>query len=129
MSTINITDIPPIDLNFMAVYDKNFGFRYNLHQITGIEDKGKLFQVIASVNPPSSPYLQADKSMYAAFPFIKFDWSSTEETINFVDDDLVIVGLELTKTSCIIYDIKAYDMKTKITSNYGFAVYPLTALF
>lgn len=42
MSTINITDIPPLDLNFMISYDKNFGFRYNLKSITSIEDKGKI---------------------------------------------------------------------------------------
>ena len=42
LSTINIPDIPPLDLNFMISYDKNFGFRYNLESITSIEDKGKI---------------------------------------------------------------------------------------
>jgi hypothetical protein len=42
MSTINIPDIPPLDLNFMISYDKNFGFIFNLKSITSIEDKGKI---------------------------------------------------------------------------------------
>jgi hypothetical protein len=40
-----------------------------------------------------------------------------------------MTSLALTKTSCIIFDIKAYDLKTKITSHYGYAVLPLTASF
>ena len=43
LSTFNAADIQPLDLNYLAAYDKNFGFRYNLECITGIEDKGKIF--------------------------------------------------------------------------------------
>lgn len=60
---------------------------------------------------------------------MQFDWGSTEETIKFVDDDLVVMGLQLRKSSALIFDIKMYDLKTKITSNYGFAVFPLLAQF
>lgn len=66
--------------------------------------------MIASVCPPSSPYLQANKSLYAAFPFVRFDWGSTEETIKFIEDDLVIVGLQLKKSSALLFDIKIYDI-------------------
>jgi len=83
---------------------------------------------MASICPPGSPY-QEERSLFAAFPFTTIDWNSTEDTVKFTEDDLVTLGLSLTRSSVIIYDIKAYDLKTKQTSNYGFAVYPLIQSF
>lgn len=56
MPTPDPNEIMPLDLVFMSTYDKNFGFRYNIDSITGIQEMGKLFQVLACVCPPASPY-------------------------------------------------------------------------
>ena len=63
--------------------------------------------------------------MFAAFPFAHVDWNSTQEVISFMEDDLVISGIPLFKSSVIIFDIKAFDIEKRRTENFGFAVYPL----
>ena len=95
MPTSNPNEVTPLDLSFMASFDKNFGFRYNLESVTAVEEKGKILQVMVSICPPGSPYLEEGKNLFAAFPFTAFDWNSTEDTIKFNEDDLVILGLQL----------------------------------
>ena len=64
--------------------------------------------------------------MFAAFPFSFCDWDSKLDFIKFMEDDIVLNGLEVFKSSCILFDINTYDMATKQINHFGFAVYPLS---
>ena len=46
-----------------------------------------------------------------------------------MEDDIVLNGLEIYKSSCVIIDINTFDIKTKQIQHYGFAVYPLAKDF
>lgn len=57
------------------------------------------------------------------------DWESKEDHVIFTEDDIVLNGLQLNVSSCIIYDIKKYDMRTKQVAHYGYAFYPFVQAF
>ena len=129
LPTMDPTTLQLIDLNFLAAYDKNFGFRICLDQITGLTETGKLFQVLASVCPPANPYLTQRRNMQAAYPFVNFDWQSTHDTFRFTHSDEVVIGVALVKSSCLVFDIKEFDIGKKAIGNFGFAVLPLITTF
>jgi len=74
-----------IELNYVSMYDKTLGFRFGLNGLVGNEERGLLYQVIASVVPPASPYLKDNKSIEFANPFVSLDLNSSEDAVKFVD--------------------------------------------
>lgn len=57
------------------------------------------------------------------------DWESHSDTVRFTDIDLTVENADLAKGSYLIYDLRAYDLKTKQVSSFGFAIMPLLANF
>jgi len=48
--------------------------------------------------------------MFAAFPFSFIDWESTQDHVQFMEDDIVMNNLALWHSSAIIFDISSYDI-------------------
>ena len=84
---------------------------------------------MTSVCPPASPYQDANKSMFAAFPFSYIDWESRLDHVCFMEDDIVMNNIALWRSSAIIFDISYYSLTDRNMQRYGFAVYPLTRQF
>ena len=118
-----------LDMNFFSAYAPKIGFRYNVEALIGAAPKNSLFQVLASVCPPGSPYLGDERTMFSAFPFSFCDWESKQDHVKFMEDDIVLNGLEIYKSSSLIIDINTFDIKTKNVVHFGFAVYPLAKDF
>ena len=118
-----------LDMNFYSSYIPKIGFRYNLEALVGVQSKNQLYQVLGSIVPPGSPYVNDKRTMFAAFPFSFCDWDSKQDFIKFNEDDIVLNGLEVYKSSCILLDINTYDIQKKEIKHYGFAVYPLAEAF
>ena len=71
-----------LDLVYFSSYESKIGFRYNLEALNGLEgESDKIWQVMSSIVPPASPYQEANKSMFAAFPFSYIDWESKVDHI------------------------------------------------
>ena len=85
--------------------------------------------MLGSIVPPGSPYIDGKRTMFAAFPFSFCDWDSKQDFIKFMEDDIVLNGLEVFKSSVILLDINTFDIQTKKINHYGFAVYPLAKDF
>jgi hypothetical protein len=47
----------------------------------------------------------------------------------FDEDEHVIKGVKVARSSAIIFDIKRYDFKKKVINDFGFAIYPLVSEF
>jgi hypothetical protein len=47
----------------------------------------------------------------------------------FDEDEHIIKGIKVARSSAIIFDIKRYNFKKKIINDFGFAVYPLVSDF
>lgn len=114
-----------LDYNFFSSFESEIGFRYNLEALCNAQETNCIFMVLASVCPPGTPYSNQSKTLQAAFPFIKMKWDSKEDQITFEEDDIMLNGLPLHHSSVIIFDIKRFNMRTKILDDFGFAIQPV----
>ena len=68
-------------------------------------------------------------SLDSAFVVVQPNWGSRIGHYEFDEDDNLMNKLVLHPSSVVIFDIKQYNIKTKLTQDYGFAIYPMTQKF
>ena len=119
-----------LDLSFFSAYTPSQGFRMNLEAVYGCKLVDSVLYAVACVNPPSSPYNKHDRSMVGAFTVMQTNWKeATARHFTFAEDDTAFGNILLFNSSVIIFDIKQYNFKTKLTSDFGYAIYPITQMF
>lgn len=60
-----------------------------------------------------------------AYAFCKLDLGSNLNDLAFAEESKHITDIALQRSSVIIFDIKAYDLKKEKICNFGFSVLPL----
>ena len=123
-------DVGMLDLSFFSAYTPSQGFRMNLEAVHGCNLKDSVLYAIACVNPPASPYNKNDRSMVGALSIMQTNWNeATSRHFTFAEDDTAFGNILLFNSSVIIFDIKQYNYSTKLTSDFGYAVYPVSQMF
>jgi hypothetical protein len=50
-------DAPLLDVTYFSQYEHKIGFLYNVEALVNLNRPNSLFQVLTSITPPGSPYL------------------------------------------------------------------------
>lgn len=120
-------DTGMLDLSYFTPYTPSIGFRMNLEAISNCNLNDSVIYALGCVNPPASPYNRSEKSMVGAFTVMQLNWQeSTNDHFVFAEDDSAVGNMLLFNSSMILFEIKEYNYKTKLSSDYGFVAYPIT---
>ena len=120
----------------LCIYDPiESGFKYRvigLFNIPEVIDPNFpcVYTVLASVFPPASPYKpKPNNSIFGANYFTEIDFDRSMNTTQLFrqDEDIELSGvmLRLQEFSCLVFDIKKFDLATGEMTDYGIAIQPL----
>ena len=118
-----------IDRTYFSEYEPKFGFRVEFNVLHGARpQRDSIYMVLASVCPPSEPYLK--NRLKQAFTVERPDWNkSYPDFFVFDEGETSMQNIDLYPSSCFVFNVIRYSFLENESSDYGFAILPLATRF